>query len=122
MLAHLPAIIMVGTWKNELGSTLTITTYSATYPLRGYYVSPQSTSGAKYPATGWVNASQGVQAVLFTVNWGVYGTITSWVGYCENSTIKTMWNLVKSNAGIPDWQRVLTNSDTFKPVVGTGPR
>lgn len=120
----------IGVWKNQLGSTLTISTLDAsTGKLSGTYISPSGTAGSSVELTGWINnfapiTGNTVTAIAFSVQWGKYGSITSWTGTCENNassdekikipTIKTIWNLVRSSSQY-SWDHILTNSDVFTP-------
>lgn len=116
---------MVGEWINELGSTMNIVSIdSSTNMINGTYSSPSGTSGQMFPLVGWVNympaAPKGDNAhvISFSVQWGQYGSITSWTGICTSKdntpTIKTVWNLVRSNSQF-SWDHIITNSDTFTP-------
>ena len=114
-----------GVWVNELGSTLTINKVdSSNGSISGTYQSPSGTAGQKHPLVGWTNKlnpapnKDNVTIVSFSVNWGKYGSVTSWSGTCSTNagtpTIKTVWNLVRSNSDFT-WDHILTNSDTFTP-------
>ena len=114
-----------GEWVNELGSTLSIEKLdSSTGSISGTYQSPSGTAGQKHPLVGWLNKSNqvpgkdNITVVSFSVNWGTYGSVTSWSGTCstnsEKPTIKTIWNLVRSNSDF-SWDHILTNNDTFIP-------
>ncbi|AVS60822.1 autotransporter [Paracidovorax avenae] len=116
----------VGDWKNQLGSTLSITAVSPSGQISGTYTSPSGTTGLAYPLTGWVNnpapsspAPSNLPAFAFSVQWGSsYGSITSWTGTCDVSggvpTITTLWNLVRTGSQY-SWDHILTNSDVFVP-------
>ncbi len=117
---------LVGDWKNQLGSTLSIPGADfSTGKLTGTYTSPSGTSGQKYSLAGWVNqaapasAPNVVPVLAFSVQWGNYGSITSWTGYCEvrNSvpTIVTVWNLAQPASKFR-WDHILANSDLFTPA------
>ncbi len=92
--------------------------------VKGTYKSQSGTSGKDFKLIGWVNSAKPIpkesnaQVINFSVQWGKYGSITSWTGYCSNKnnkpTIKTIWNLVRANSKF-DWEHILTNSDTFTP-------
>ena len=111
-----------GEWANELGSTLNITSIDSSGKLSGTYTSPSGTAGAAAPMIGWTNTlppkGNNVTVVSFSVNWGKYGSVTSWSGTCSTannkSTISTIWNLVRSNSSY-SWDHILTNTDTFNP-------
>jgi len=114
-----------GEWVNELGSTLTINKVdSSNGGIAGTYQSPSGTQGKKHALVGWTNTAKSqpnksnVAVVSFSVNWGKFGSVTSWSGTCSVKsgvpTIKTVWNLVRSNSDF-EWDHILTNSDTFTP-------
>lgn len=115
---------MKGSWVNELGSVMKIKSISRKKMIKGTYSSPSGTSGKGFKLIGWINDSvatsngNNAQVISFSVQWGKYGSITSWTGYClmknKIPTIKTIWNLVKSNSEF-EWDHILTNSDTFVP-------
>ncbi len=116
----------VGVWKNQLGSTLTITSVSSGGLVSGTYISPSGTQGDAYPLTGWTNTaspqSNGDHAdlITFTVRWGGIGSITSWSGVCKqvNSvpTITAPWYLTRSNSQY-SWDHTLAGQDVFTPSV-----
>ncbi len=115
---------LVGDWVNELGSTLTIKSVGSNGELAGTYTSPSGTSGSAVAMIGWTNSGQSTtsgdnaRVVSFSVNWGSYGSVTSWSGTCSSGSgkpvISTIWNLVRSNSSY-SWDHILTNADTFKP-------
>lgn len=118
---------LVGTWKNELNSTLTIESVDATTgAITGKYTSPSGTGGQDFPLVGWVNEAaastthpHNVKVISFAVRWGSYGSITSWTGYCltENSvpTLYMQWHLVRANSDFK-WDHIITNHDRFQPT------
>src|SRR5216684_700458 len=74
-----------GDWRNELGSSLSITNVNArTGALAGTYQSPSGTSGQTFPLAGWTNKAaaqtgkDSASVIAFSVQWGTYGSITSW--------------------------------------------
>ncbi len=108
-----------GRWVNELGSVLVIDTVANDGQIIGKYASSTGVDGKIFPLQGWINASADHPTeinVAFTVRWEGYGSLTSWTGYCledeDSSSIKTIWNLVRSGKEFP-WERILTNSSTF---------
>ncbi|MCW7539664.1 avidin/streptavidin family protein [Aquabacterium sp. A7-Y] len=118
-----------GEWTNQLGSTLSIHSVDhGSGKILGSYVSPSGTQGEKEELVGWINSSQAtsesnVLAIAFSVQWGSYGSITSWTGFCENKggtpTITTFWHLVRSSSRFT-WDHMLTGSDVFVPKVVGG--
>lgn len=123
---------LTGEWSNELGSTLHITNVDKkSGQISGTYTSPSGTSGNSVRMIGWMNAKSSAAkitkespilsrmvVVSFSVNWGDYGSVTSWSGVCSTkegqSTIKTIWNLARTVDSY-DWDHIITNSDTFVP-------
>lgn len=111
---------MEGRWINDLGSVLVIDQVGENGSIIGKYASSTGVDGKIFPLLGWVNTSEehpDEVNISFTVRWEGYGSITSWTGYCLDqpeggSSIKTMWNLVRSGKEFP-WERILTNSSTF---------
>jgi hypothetical protein len=122
-----PAIIaqLTGTWKNQLGSTLTISNIDASSgQISGSYRSPSGAgSNTEYPLLGWVNTIQPgtshtnhVVVVSFSVRWGQIGTVTAWNGsYTINDNppvIIGQWLLSRPNSDY-GWDHVLTGQDQF---------
>lgn len=121
-----------GEWVNELGSTLNITSVDKkSGKLSGTYTSPSGTSGRSVAMIGWMNDTASAAkitkesptlsrmvVVSFSVNWGKYGSVTSWSGVCGVKegvpTIKTIWNLARTVDSY-DWDHIITNSDIFIP-------
>ncbi len=106
-----------GTWKNQLSSDMTLTVVDG--KVTGKY---RTGVGAPTPAeefelVGFTTCDQ----ISFTVNFGKYGSLTSWVGQHTTDggkeVIKTMWLLSEN---VPDseepkklWGSVLTGADNF---------
>ncbi|AJY30941.1 avidin family protein [Burkholderia thailandensis 34] len=124
----------LGTWLNELGSTMTISTYSSSSgAISGAYKSPSGTSGQTFPLSGWFyapsSASPGLdQVTLFTfsVNWNTpqaqYNSITTWSGTCRTTngspTIQALWYYTNA-FGQYSWKHTNAGQDVFQP---TGPQ
>ena len=111
-----------GQWQNELGSVLQIDDMDKSGKIVGVYRSSTGVDGKTFALQGWVNASHDHPKeinISFMVRWQGYGSITAWTGYCHNlnekDEIKTIWNLVRSGKE-HDWERIITNSSTFKPI------
>jgi hypothetical protein len=129
-----PTIIneLVGTWKNELNSELTIRAVDKTTgAVSGSYrtVAQNGTSGDDYPLSGWVNHAPAnnqnhVVVISFSVRWGQIGSVTTWNGYyatVNNSpTIVGQWLLSRSNSSF-EWDHILTGQDRFHRIV-TAPK
>ena len=117
---------LVGSWKNQLGSTLKITKINVkTGEISGSYTSPSGTTGEWFPLIGWVNERPAKDtsvhhaiSVSFSVRWGQYGSITSWNGvyYIPKKTnVPTIigdWLLSRSNADF-EWGHVNVGQDRF---------
>tara|TARA_B100000497_G_scaffold123387_1_gene155960 strand:+ start:1289 stop:1711 length:423 start_codon:yes stop_codon:yes gene_type:complete len=113
---------LTGGWQNELGSILQIDSISNKGEILGVYKSSTGVDGKTFDLQGFLNYSADhpdQKNLSFSVRWKGYGSITSWTGYCyqlENrDQIKTVWHLVRSGKEF-DWERVITNSSTFKPL------
>lgn len=116
---------VVGAWHNPLNSTLTITALDPkTSQLTGNYISPSGTAGDARPLVGWVNSAapgekqDNVKVISFAVNWGTYGSITSWTGYVRvtdgKPVLTTLWHLSRANSSFT-WDHIITNTDVFVP-------
>ena len=112
-----PNVNFEGTWKNELTSDMTIQVVDGR--VTGTYRTGvgEPDPAEEFDLVGFASGDQ----ISFTVNFGEYGSLTSWVGQhtVENGTevIKTMWLLSKN---VPDqdepknlWAAVLTGYDNF---------
>lgn len=107
-----------GRWRNELKSEMELTV-DAAGAITGVYRTgvgnPASTE--EFDLRGFVSGDM----ISFTVNFGKYGSLTSWAGQhtIEGGAerIKTMWLLAR-NVSDPNepkdlWGAVLTGADTF---------
>lgn len=114
---------LIGSWKNQLGSTLHIETVNdSTGLVTGYYTSPEGTSGERCNMQGWINSSSTrdgqhqVTPITFSVRWGEYGSVTAWSGYYElrngEPAIFTVWHLVRSSVEF-SYEHVIAGSDIF---------
>jgi hypothetical protein len=114
-----------GEWKNQLNSTLSITSYdAATGQLSGTYISPSGGGTSKFPLVGWLNvlapqpSKHNVTIVSFSVRWGTFGSVTSWTGTCVDvsgtARLTTLWQLGRSNSDF-EWDHVLAGTDLFSP-------
>lgn len=115
----------VGSWTNELGSTLTIRTYNkATGAITGEYISPSGGGAFKAPIVGWMMSPSKQKGkhyapiISFSANWSKFGSITSWTGTCTKDKssgkyrLDMMWNYVNANADFV-WKHVNTGKDIF---------
>lgn len=105
-----------GTWKNQMGSTMTLVVNGQS--VAGEYTSTDSSSGAQ--AKGRLVGSIDGDLIAFVVNWDDYFSLTAWNGQLVGDTLKTLWLLVKD---IPDtneqqklWQSTNIGADQFTRV------
>jgi hypothetical protein len=106
-----------GTWQNELGSTMTITSFSGGQ-FSGTYSSPVSGGGGQ--VEGPLTGSLAGDAIAFVVNWGNLNSVTAWSGLVgtanegEQNMIYALWHLAET-PGAPDqwWESILAGVDLF---------
>lgn len=107
---------LLGVWENELGSTMTITSFDGT-TFTGTYTSPVSSGPS--PATGKLAGTLSGIALGFTVNWGPnFSSVTSWSGLLltdGNSLVMyTLWHLAATPESEADfWESILAGADLF---------
>jgi hypothetical protein len=117
----------VGMWNNQLGSTMVIRSIdTSTGLVSGCYCSPSGTSSQWFLLTGFVNSQapqtgkDNVRLMSWAVQWGQYGSITTWSGLCRSilglPNISALWHLTRSNAD-QTWSHRLTDTDLFVPAV-----
>ncbi|WP_072437168.1 MULTISPECIES: avidin/streptavidin family protein [Burkholderia] len=120
----------VGTWRNELGSTMKISSVASSGAITGTYISPSGTSGQTFSLSGWYYAAPSsspgldqVTLVTFSVNWNnnsvSYNSITTWSGLCQVKngapTITALYYYANAFAQFP-WKHVNVGQDIFTPV------
>jgi hypothetical protein len=106
-----------GTWTNELGSTMTISSFSGGQ-FSGTYTS--SVSGGGSAAEGQLSGSLSGDAIAFVVNWDAANSVTAWSGLVgtanqgEQFMIYALWHLAET-PGSPDqwWESILAGVDLF---------
>lgn len=112
-----------GTWKNEMGSVMTITSVDAqTGSVTGTYRTATGAGNVEFPLAGWVNVVSASPnrpdhtiVVSFSVRWGQIGSITGWVGTCkggQNDLIVGQWLLARPNSDFA-WDHILAGQDRF---------
>jgi len=112
-----PSVNFDGTWKNQLKSEMAIKVDGG--KVTGRYRAGVGTPRAaeEFDLVGFASGDQ----ISFTVNFGKYGTLTSWVGQLTTEAgteiIKTMW-ILSENVPDPEepkklWGSVLTGSANF---------
>ncbi|MGJ8564344.1 MAG: avidin/streptavidin family protein [Alphaproteobacteria bacterium] len=112
--------IFTGVWKNDRGSEVTFNANAGR--LSGYYQTNvgQPDKSQKFPLTGLEQGDQ----ITFTVNFGQYGSMTSWTGQLtEDATgpyIRTLWHLTRD---VPDdqedddlWKSITVGASDFRPA------
>lgn len=114
-----PNVNFNGTWVNELGSRMNLSV-AAGGKITGTYKTAVGSPGSleEFDLVGFAFGD----LISFTVNFGKYGSLTSWCGqHTEDANggaiIKTMWILAEN---VPDpqepkklWGAVLTGSNNF---------
>lgn len=108
-----------GKWKNELGSEMLLTV-AANGQVTGRYQTMVGSPGdtEEFDLIGFASGD----LLSFTVNFGKYYSLTSWVGqHTEESgveIIKTLWLLAKNVEDEPGqlWGAVLTGYNNFNRV------
>lgn len=113
-----------GSWVNELGSMLVVSDVKENGYLSGRFISSMQADAEEFLVMGWANDTpppDGLNhftAITFSVNWGAYGSLSSWSGGCSIQegvpTMSMIWNLVLANAQF-DWDHIISNSDSFIP-------
>jgi len=107
-----------GTWSNELGSSMEITTATGRN-FSGIYTSLVSMPGGP-PVTGAMAGVYAGDTISFVVNWGpVFHSTSAWTGLiladeAQRLHLHTLWNVVES-PGDPNkwWECILAGSDRF---------
>ena len=113
----------VGEWRNEFGSILDIQAVDpSTSSITARYMLP-ALPDKWFPAQGWVNSGTGSQhtvpkVISFAVHWGSAGSITSWIGSCDDRTgtptISTLLHMARPSSPNP-WDHIATSAETFSP-------
>jgi hypothetical protein len=106
-----------GTWRNQIGSTMTITV--AGQAVTGEYVSTDSSNNTT--AKGRLVGSVDGDLIAFVVNWDDYLSLTAWTGQLVGAKLKTLWLLVKDTAeddeALKLWQSTNAGADEFTKIV-----
>lgn len=113
-----PNVNFNGIWVNQHESKMTLTV-DADGNVSGKYITKVGAPGdeEEFDLKGFATGD----LIAFTVNFGKFGSITSWTGqHTENQTgveIKTLWHLARN---VPDpqepdnlWGAILTGADNF---------
>lgn len=104
-------------YRNELGSVLTIDSIASNGLMSGTYVTATGCSaGTPQPMTGWYYAGNTGGAITFSVNWQGCNSVTSWSGQFNYQTgqFQTLWYLTLASA--PAWNGINAGTDIFVPI------
>ncbi|WP_175965119.1 avidin/streptavidin family protein [Burkholderia sp. BCC0322] len=119
----------IGSWRNELGSTMKIGAVSGTGAIQGTYISPSGTTGQTFSLSGWYYAAppsnsglDQVTLLTFSVNWNnssaSYNSITTWSGLCRvtngTPTITALYYYANAFAQF-SWKHTNVGQDVFTP-------
>jgi hypothetical protein len=115
-----PSVDFDGTWFNQHGSKMELQVDDDTGAVNGRYTTAVGAPGKEewFLLVGFASEDQ----ISFTVNFGKYGSLTSWVGQqtldsAKNARIITFWHLTKNVSDQEEpkkmWATVLTGSDVF---------
>ncbi|GFS91696.1 uncharacterized protein NPIL_83801, partial [Nephila pilipes] len=120
-----PCSDLSGTWRNELGSNMTIKLVANSSLIIGRYStaveSSQGAASISSNITGIIrnveNSAEGGSLVAFNVLWNNGRSLTSWVGECISCNgvekIHTTWVLRSLKENRKKWMSTLINEDTF---------
>ncbi|MFL6856495.1 MAG: avidin/streptavidin family protein [Allosphingosinicella sp.] len=106
----------IGTWTNELGSTMVITSFDGT-GFAGTYSS--AVSGSSQPVEGVLTGTISQGGIAFTVNWGG-GSVTAWSGLLmvfntDQFIIYALWHLAETPVQQANWwESILAGVDLFE--------
>jgi hypothetical protein len=113
----------IGAWQNEFASTLEIQSVDPeTGALRGRY-GLASVPNLWFTVSGWLNSGTGQKHTVasvfsFAVRFGGSGSISSWIGTCDDRsgtpTISTVLHIARPSSPNP-WDHVATSAETFTP-------
>ena len=115
-----PKINFSGKWKNKLGSEVEFSVKGSKVTGKYRTAVGAPTPSEEFPLIGVVNGD----IISFSVSWGKYGSVTSWVGQHtldekqKKESIATMWLLVKNidetNEPQSLWGAFLTGANSFE--------
>jgi len=116
---------LVGTWKNELGSLMTIDAVTTDNVFSGTYKTAVSGNGTalEAPVRGSFNpAAATAGTIAFIVDWqyvdeeGDVISATAWCGLVRGKTMLTKWLLTHYCDPADDWQDTNIGMDTFNKI------
>ena len=103
--------ILVGTWSNQLGSKMTITSVEEGNVQGSYETSVSASGCAKgtFPLVGRAN----LPSIGFVVSWPKCSSVTAWSGQLQNEQLVTTWVLTSQTVPKNNWQSTTVNQDIF---------
>ncbi|XP_055940724.1 avidin-related protein 4/5-like [Argiope bruennichi] len=118
---RVPCSDLTGTWRNQLGSNMTVTRIGNSHKFTGRYnTSVESTAGASTISSdisGQVQPVAGGSLVAFNVLWNHGASLTAWVGQClvcdGQEKLYTTWVLRSVQIPRKRWMSTRINQDTF---------
>jgi hypothetical protein len=112
-----------GTWYNELGSTLVVTSVNDGTVVGSYETAPSSGGCAlgEFGVIGRTDSDSGGQTVGFSVTWrnqqSQCNSTTSWAGQYQTidgaEQLTALWLLVMRTDASADWSSTLVGEDVF---------
>ncbi|XP_053888763.1 avidin-like isoform X2 [Malaclemys terrapin pileata] len=118
--------ILSGTWRNELGSNMTISAVNEAGQFSGLYHTDVSTTGKQIlvsPMKGSQQVDNQEQPIFgFTVTWLVSDSTTVFVGQCfvddqGKETLQTMWLLrEKVKSAEDNWKATTVGTNVFTRI------
>ncbi len=111
-----------GDWKNELGSTMSLSVNQNGVVVGSYISAVSDTGSGPTPPFDLTGAVAG-DLLSFTVNWGT--EITAWIGHgtrdSKGDQILTLWHVVKNVPHETDpeqqWRMILAGADSFYRIL-----
>lgn len=112
-----------GVWVKENGSTLLIKSVDPkSGQISGTYQLPANIDPTLYDLVGWFSANKSkdekgvVSPLSFSVRWHAFGSISSWIGTCEEvsgaAKLKLITHQVKFHAPVAN-ERITTEFNIF---------
>lgn len=119
---------LVGVWKNELGSKMTISTVAPDNTFSGVYETAVSGNGTSLKSDLAGKFTLGVSAdmlgtLAFSVNWDYKNaqgetvrSTSTWAGFWSQRAIWAQWLLSRSCTAKDMWQHTLVGKDVFNKI------
>jgi hypothetical protein len=109
-----------GTWHNEQGSEMVIEATAEGRLAGRFHSAVGFGTDEEFALAGFATGN----VVAFTVDFGKYGSLTSWVGHLVDGELRTLWQMTlemphpKDPSGL--WHSIWSGANTF--VRGQAPR